>query len=202
MRVLPWPSRRPPARPIRSTRPRPVKKLLLLFTIPAALFAAQLPLTAWRFHTLDCLPRAALATLVEALFTLVAASGVGALCLLLYFLHCLLKRRSPARPAAAFLAPTLVAFTLFAAIILWANIGIAIEHRALARMNTAWDAANPQTQADVRALFGDPDVVEPDWRDGAPRWLYYPSRFPSPHILPYQVWFAPDGTITHHGSRS
>ncbi len=51
-----------------------MKKRLCLFSIPAALFAAQLPLDAWRFQTLDCLPRAALATLAESLFALAAAS--------------------------------------------------------------------------------------------------------------------------------
>jgi hypothetical protein len=174
-----------------------MKNRLCLFAIPAALFAAQLPLDAWRFQTLDCLPRAALATLAESLFALAASSAFGALCLLLYGLHGLLNRRRLANPAAAFLSPTLILFTLFAAIILWANIGIAIDTSALARMNVAWDAANPQTDDDVRALFGDPDSVDRDNR----RWLYRPSRFPSPHIIPYQVWFAPDGTVASHGHR-
>lgn len=179
-----------------------MKKRLLLFSIPVALFVAQLPLSVWRFRTLDCLLTAAPAFLVLMLGSLVLATAFGGLCLLLLWLHCRLNRRPLARPAATFLAPTLVVFTLLSALFFWIELGFAIQDHAIVRMNRAWDAANPQTEADVRRLFGEPDEID-DFPppSAAARWFYHTSRFPS--LIPslYQVWFDSDGTVTNHGAR-
>ena len=198
---------------IRHPRPKSDshEKRLLLFGIPVALFAAQLPLAVWRFRTFYCRPADGLCHIIfptDGLFFLVVALGsfviaaaFGGLCLLLLWLHCLLNRRPLGHPAAAFLTPTLVVFTLFAAGFFWLELGAAVQDRAIVRMNQAWDAADPQTEADVRRLFGEPDEVDPLPTSSAHRWCYYPSRFPTLFPFHYQVWFDGEGNVTHHGGR-
>ena len=114
------------------------------FAIPAALFAAQLPVVVWRFRTWDCLPVATYACFVWALASFALAAAVGGLFLLLYWLGCRLGRRPFDRPAETFLVPTLVLSTLLASLFLWLNLGFAFQERALERMDRAWDTANPQ----------------------------------------------------------
>lgn len=188
-----------------------MKKRLLLFAIPVALFAAQLPLAVWRFRTFYCRPADGLCHIIfptDGLFFLVVALGsfviaaaFGGLCLLLLWLHRRLNRRPLGHPAAAFLTPTLLVFTLFAAGFFCLELGAAVQDRAIVRMNQAWDAANPQTEADVRLLFGEPDEVDPLPASSAHRWFYYPSRFPTLFPLLYQVWFDGEGNVTNHGGR-
>lgn len=185
-----------------------MKKRLLLFAIPVALFAAQLPLAVWRFRTFNCRPIAGDCLIIfppglfiVALGSFVIAIAFGGLCLLLFWLHCLLNRRHLDHPAAAFLTPTLVVFTLFAAGFFWLELGAAVQDRAIVRMNQAWDAANPQTEADVRQLFGEPDEVDPLPLSSLHRWFYYPSRFPTLFPCLYRVWFDGEGNVTHHGGR-
>lgn len=193
------PTRRKSAR---ETEKQPaMKKRLLLFAIPVALFAAQLPLAVWRFRSLGWLPTGGLIFLVVALGSFVIAAAFGGLCLLLLWLHRRLNRRPLGHPAAAFLTPTLLVFTLFAAGFFCLELGAAVQDRAIVRMNQAWDAANPQTEADVRLLFGEPDEVDPLPASSAHRWFYYPSRFPTLFPLFYQVWFDGEGNVTHHGGR-
>jgi hypothetical protein len=175
-----------------------MKKRLLLFAIPVALFAAQLPLVVWRFGRL---PPVGYVSLVVALGSFVIAAAFGGLCLLLFWLHCLLNRRHLDHPAAAFLTPTLAVFTLFAAGFFWLELGAAVQDRAIVRMNQAWDAANPQTEADVRQLFGEPDGVDPLPLSSLHSWFYYPSRFPTLFPFLYRVWFDGEGNVTHHGGR-
>lgn len=178
-----------------------MKKRLLLFAIPAGLFAAQLPLAVWRFRSFDRLPTVGQVSLVVALGSFVIAAAFGGLCLLLLWLHRRLNRRHLDHPAAAFLTPTLAVFTLFAAGFFWLELGFAVQDRAIVRMNQVWDAAKPQTEADVRRLFGDPDEVEHFSFSPRARWFYYPSRFPTLFPSLYQVWFDGEGNVTNHGAR-
>ena len=174
-----------------------MKNRLRPFAIPTTLFALALIVTFWRVPRLDRVLDILLLTLVETLGALAVSAAFGALCLLVLWLHNRLNRRPLANPAAAFLSPTLVLFTLFAVLFLWLQLGFAFDDRALARMDRAWTAAPPATKDDVRRLFGDPDDLS-----SADRWFYYPSRFPALlHAPPFQVWFSPDGTVASHGHR-
>ena len=96
--------------------------------------------------------------------------------------------------------PLLVIFTLESVAILNQQFRYVRHGHALARMDAAWDAANPRTADDVRTLFGDPDT-ELDFPDNDIHlWIYHPSRSPEQHLSPYRVGFAPDRTIVLHGA--
>ena len=112
----------------------------------------------------------------------------------------MLARRRNARKAECFLVPALAAFTLVAVYFLWAEIGFAATTRGNARMDKAWEEAQPQTQDDVRRLFGEPDWTENRGSEYVD-WTYRPTRIPSPISLPFQVVFDKDGNVRGHGHR-
>ena len=139
---------------------RTVRNLFLLFAVPFAMFAANLVVRFWRFLPDKNISGDAVLVGGEILGGLLFAAVAGALALLFaQFVHLLARRRN-ARKAECFLIPALAAFTLVAVYFLWAEIGFAATTRGNARMDKAWEEAQPQTQDDVRRLFGEPDWTE------------------------------------------
>ena len=181
---------------------RSTRRLLCLFAIPAALFAADFAVRIWRFPNASLLSHVEFYRLFIPIGALIAAV-VGVLRLLLAQLVALIPRRRNERKAACFLLPTLVVFSLYAALLLWGDIGFAAETRGLERMERIWEAENPQTADDVRRIFGEPDQTEPfRARNSETRWLYHPLPFVcAPLATPYQVWLDADGNIVGHGHR-
>ena len=178
------------------------RRLLYLFAIPAALFAAEFAVRIWRF------PNASLLSHVEDFWFFfpigaLIAAAVGVLWLLLAQLAALIARRRNERKAACFLLPTLVVLSLYAFFFLWLEAGAVMETSTLARMDREWADANPQTADDVRRIFGEPDQTEPfRARNSETRWLYHPLPFVcAPLATPYQVWLDADGNIVGHGHR-
>ena len=164
------------------------------------MFAANLVVRFWRLLPVKDIPGDAVLVGGEILGGLLFAAAAGALALLAaQFVHLLARRRN-ARKSECFLVPALAAFTLVAAYFLWSEIGLAATTRGNARMDKAWEEAQPQTQDDVRRLFGEPDWTENRGSEYVD-WTYRPTRIPCPISLPFQVVFDKDGTIRGHGHR-
>ena len=179
---------------------RPVRHLFLLFAVPFAMFAANLVVRFWRFLPDKNISVDAVLVGGEILGGILFAAVAGALALLFaQFVHLLARRRN-ARKAECFLVPALAGFTLVAVYFLWAEIGLAATTRGNARMDRAWEEAKPQTQDDVRRLFGEPDWTETPGSEYVDR-TYRPTRLPCPIHLPFQVVFDKDGNIRGHGHR-
>jgi hypothetical protein len=170
-----------------------MKKRFLFFALPTALFAATV-VVEWLRRPAHLGP-GMLVVVAQTITILIFSLAAGALLLLAAWVFSLCLRRPLTHKLEWFFGPTLLAFLLLSGSFLWIEIGTAFEERALAPMSTAWEAANPKTEAEVRALFGEPAIVDSDHQ----RWIYYPS---ASHRIPYQVWFSPDGTVIRHGPRS
>ena len=175
-----------------------MKKRLLFYAIPTLLVATCIAVCYWR-RPAHIGP--GIRVVIAQTITMFALSlAAGAVLLLLAWLVSLALRRRLAHKLECFFGPLLVIFSLEAVAILKQEFHYMLNERALARMDAAWDAANPKTADDVRTLFGDPDT-ELDFPDNDIHlWIYYPSRGPDQHLFPYRVGFAPDGTIVLHAT--
>ena len=179
---------------------RSTRRLLCLFAIPAALFVADFVVRVWRFPNASLLSHVEFYRLFIPIGALIAAA-VGVLWLLLAQLAALISRRRNERKAACFLLPTLVVFSLYAALLLWGDIGFAAETRGLERMERIWEAESPQTADDVRRVFGEPYSTMKTGSDREETWYYHPTSLPVIASTPFQVFFHSDGTVLGHGYR-
>lgn len=179
---------------------RSTRRLLCLFAIPAALLAAEFAVRIWRFPNASLLSHVDDFCFFVPIGALIAAA-VGVLWLLLAQLAALISRRRNERKAACFLLPTLVVFSLYAALLLWGDIGFAAETRGLERMERIWEAENPQTADDVRRIFGEPYSTMKTGSDGEETWYYHSTSLPVIASTPFQVFFHSDGTVLGHGYR-